>query len=121
MSTPSEPGPSPSTEPGPDGAPTTEAMTRRAVEDLATRLGVDSRQIKVISARPVTWPDGSLGCPKPGHHYTQALVEGFRATLVHGEVAYDYHAGADGRPFLCPSKEKPGGGYAFYPPPGIDS
>lgn len=72
-----------------------------AIADLVDRLQVQPDEISVVSAEPVTWPDGSLGCPQPGYSYTQAIVEGYRVVLEHGETTYDYHAGSDGRPFLC--------------------
>jgi hypothetical protein len=36
------------------------------IEDLT-----DQRE--VVSAKAVTWSDGSLGCPEPGKLYTQAF------------------------------------------------
>jgi hypothetical protein len=87
--------------------------------DLAERLGVEPEEIEVVTAERVTWPDGSLGCPEPGMSYTQALVEGSKVVLGHGERVYLYHAGTDEQPFLCPSEDKDGG-YDFVPPPGFN-
>lgn len=78
-----------------------QAVIDQAVQDLSGRLGVSTDAIEVESAEAVTWPDGSLGCPEPGHSYTQALVEGFRVILRHEGEVYDYHAGSDTPPFLC--------------------
>ncbi|MDH3463085.1 MAG: hypothetical protein OEM32_05605, partial [Acidimicrobiia bacterium] len=66
-----------------------------------------------------TWTDGSLGCPEPGMSYTQTLVDGWQVLLQVGERLFDYHAGADGIPFLCASPDQDGG-YDFMPPPGIN-
>jgi hypothetical protein len=90
-----------------------------AVVDLAARLRVEPGQIEVISAEPITWSDGSLGCPQPDQLYTQALVDGYRVILGHAERVFLYHAGTDAQPFLCASDEQDGG-YDFVPPPGID-
>lgn len=90
-----------------------------AVTDLAGRLGVEPSEIEVVMAERVTWPDGSLGCPEPGMSYTQALVEGSKVVLGHGERVYLYHAGTDDQPFLCPSEDKDGG-HDFLPPPGFN-
>jgi hypothetical protein len=87
--------------------------------DLADRLGVEPEEIEVVVAERVTWPDGSLGCPKPGMSYTQALVEGSRVVLGHDERVYVYNAGTDDQPFLCPSEAKDGG-YEFVPSPGFN-
>ncbi len=69
--------------------------------DLALRLSLDPAQIEVVDAASVTWPDGSLGCPKPGMMYTQALVDGLRICLRVGEQVYAYHSGGERPPFLC--------------------
>lgn len=79
-------------------------VVEQARADLAAHIDVEETSIEVVSAEPVTWSDGSLGCPEPGKFYTQALVEGSRVVLEHDETRYDYHAGADGEPFLCPDE-----------------
>src|SRR5690606_24330853 len=43
--------------------------------DAAGRTGRETGEIVVIQDQAVVWPDGSLGCPKPGMMYTQALVD----------------------------------------------
>lgn len=102
--------------------PTTEPlieMTRLAKADLVSRLAVEEADIEVLKAEEITWSDGSLGCPKPGVSYTQALVDGFQVILFADGRAYDYHAGSDAKPFICSSGEKDGG-RDFVPPPGHD-
>lgn len=94
-------------------------IVEEAKIDLAQRLGVDPEELEVVSAEATTWPDGSIGCPEPGMSYTQSLVEGSKVLLGHDGRVYDYHAGGDGEPFLCPSDEKDGG-HEFVPPPGFD-
>ena len=103
-------------------SPELEATVELAAADLATRLQVDRGAIEVVDAQVVTWPDGSLGCPRPGEMYTQALIEGSRLILgTNGRTRiYIYHAAADGQPFLCPSDERDGG-HDFVPPPGIEN
>jgi hypothetical protein len=96
------------------------ATVQAAIDDLAARLDVDPSRVRLIESEQVTWPDGSLGCPRPGELYTQALVEGYRVVVSHEDRAFDYHAGADDVPFLCPTDEKDGG-YEFIPSPGFDT
>lgn len=96
-------------------------MVERARADLATRLGEKESAIEVISAEGVTWSDGSLGCPQPGMMYTQALVEGSRVVLSHGERFYDYHAGTDDQSFLCESEAEDGGHDSVPPLEGTAS
>lgn len=97
--------------------PEDSAIVDAAIAALAEHLSVPTDAVEVVTARAVTWPDGALGCPEPGQMYTQALVDGYQILLRANERVYDYHAGADGEVFLCPSEEKDGG-YDFLPPPG---
>ena len=78
-------------------------MIEAALEDAANRSPTPRADIKVLSAEAVTWPDGSLGCPKPGMMYTQALVAGYRIVLQAGEQLLNYHVSSRGRPMFCPS------------------
>jgi hypothetical protein len=73
----------------------------KAKADLMKRLGVEAAQVTVVSSDEVTWPDGSLGCPEPGMHYTQMLVPGNRTVLQVGGKQYEYHSGGQRAPFLC--------------------
>jgi len=78
-------------------------MIEAALTDAANRSTIAQADIKVVSAEPVTWPDGSLGCPQPGMMYTQALVPGYRIVLQAGEQTLNYHAMSRGRPVFCPA------------------
>lgn len=66
-----------------------------AVADLAAHLGVDPADVTVVSLEDVTWPDGSLGCPKPGTSYTMAQVPGARLVLAAQGREFSYHAGRE--------------------------
>lgn len=108
MSTPSEqppPGASPSTSPGGSpgqgGTAAVPAARWQAILDDLGRRGVDTGTVEVVSAREVTWNDGSLGCPKPGQFYTQALVPGLQVVVRAGVTEYDYRFGRGDRPKLC--------------------
>jgi hypothetical protein len=78
-------------------------MIEAALDDAANRSTTARADIKVISGEAVTWPDGSLGCPKPGMLYTQALVGGYRIVLQAGDLVLNYHAAARGKPVFCPA------------------
>ena len=73
-----------------------------ALADAARRSQRDASTLKVVSAEPVTWRDGSIGCPQPGRQYTQALVPGFRVRIDAGAEILEYHASRRGQPFYCP-------------------
>ena len=72
-----------------------------AIADVARREGVDPSQVAVAAWSPVTWTDGSLGCPQEGTSYTQALVEGELLMLRVEAGLFQYHAGGDGRFTYC--------------------
>jgi hypothetical protein len=74
---------------------------RAARTDAARRTGLAPEAIELVSAERVTWPDGSLGCPKPGMAYPQALVPGYRIRLHGAGGMLDYHAGMRGSLVLC--------------------
>ncbi len=78
-----------------------------ATEDLAHRLGIDATAVTVVSDEEVTWPDGSIGCPRPGLVYTQQLVEGAKIVLEAAGERFEYHAAGGGQPFLCPHPTPP--------------
>ena len=82
------------------GAPASVIEAARA--DAAKRSGLPPAQLQVVKAEAVTWPDGSLGCPRKGMLYTQALVPGYRVRLRVGAEVWDYHAGERGGVVLCP-------------------
>ena len=71
--------------------------------DLAAR-GVTG-PVTLVSARSVTWPNGALGCPKPGVMYTQALVDGLQVVVEVAGKRYDYRFGRSDSAKLC---ENPG-------------
>lgn len=86
---------------GPGGS--LDEVVRAARADAARLAGIEPDAVEVVSAEPVTWRDGSLGCPQPGRLYTMALVPGYRVQLRAQGRPFDYHAGARGGLLLCPS------------------
>lgn len=90
--------------------PRADSLSALAVTDLASRLGIPEGNIEVLSEENVTWRDGSLGCPRPGMMYTQALVEGSRIVLRAGGRDYSYHSGAGKPPFYCEDPVSPAPG-----------
>ena len=73
-----------------------------AVDTLARELGCAPAEITVAEARPVTWPNSALGCPRPGLMYTQVLTPGFQIRLVHGQQEYVLHTDRGHRAVRCP-------------------
>jgi hypothetical protein len=89
--------------------------------DLATHLQVDPTAITILRDQEVVWNDGSLGCPKPGEFYTQALVNGYWVILQEEAQEYDYRASERGYFFLCERRAElpqlPWDGPGFDPSP----
>ncbi len=80
-----------------------DSLVAQARTDLATRLGVAAGSIIVKSAEMVEWPDGSLGCPRPGLMYTQMVTPGVLIVLQVNGKDYEYH-GTRVRVSLCERK-----------------
>ncbi len=76
-------------------------LLEQIVNDLSRRTGVPTAQIVVVQDQQVEWNDGSLGCPKAGEFYTQAIVPGYWVILEVSGAQYDYRAGSGGSFLLC--------------------
>ncbi len=116
MNTSTTPPPDP-TEPtsGATSAPATgDDALSAAIDDAAQRADVAGGEVVVVTDERVTWRNGSLGCPKQGELYTQALVPGRRVILRAGGSELAYHAGRTGPLTFCarPADDAtaPGGG-----------
>lgn len=95
-----------------------DAQIDAAKQDLAQRLGIDTSTIEVVEVAAVTWPDTSLGCPKPGMMYPQVLVDGVLVQLRVNEQVYNYHGDGQRRLFLCDPQAGPLGDQPGRPPRG---
>lgn len=86
------------------------AVLAAIAADAAAAAGVAVEQVHVVSVEPVTWRDGSLGCPEPGMYYTQALVPGHRVLIEVDGGRFDYRIGRGGRFRRCdrPAPVHPG-------------
>ncbi len=71
--------------------PNVNPVVQIAVADLAKKLQIGVEKIHISSVEATTWPDGSLGCPKQGVMYTQALTPGFNLVLEAEGKSYPYH------------------------------
>jgi hypothetical protein len=87
-------------------------MLDMAIQRLAEALRIDQGEISLVLAEPVTWNDGSLGCPQPGMVYPQVLVDGYRFVLQAQGLQYELHTDTRRSVVLCPavSPDGPPGG-----------
>lgn len=72
-----------------------------AIKDLARRLGVSAREVRVVQVAAVQWPDASLGCPEKGKVYAAVVTPGYRIELEYAADRHLYHADRD-RVKYCP-------------------
>ena len=72
-----------------------------AITDTATRADVAPAEVVIAAWSPVTWDDGSIGCPQKGRAYTQTLVKGEVLLLRVGTGLFQYHAAGDGPFAYC--------------------
>jgi hypothetical protein len=83
------------------GAALPAAIIDPIVADAAAGLGVDPSRVKVLSAEARTYGDGSLGCPRPGEMYTQAIVDGYQVIVEVNGTQLDYRGSGAGRFRIC--------------------
>lgn len=83
------------------GASLPAAIIDPIVADAAAGLGVDPSAVKVISAEARTYGDSSLGCPRPGEMYTQAVVDGYQVIVEVNGTQLDYRGSGPGRFRIC--------------------
>ncbi len=77
-----------------------EHILARLRQDLLRR-NPDGAEPALIRAASVVWPNGAMGCPRPGVNYTQATVEGYHVVFAQGEQRWDYRANRAGYFLLC--------------------
>jgi hypothetical protein len=65
-------------------------------------LEIDPKQIILEKFRSVMWPDASIGCPQPGHVYSQMLTPGYTIGFQIGEKHYTMHTDATGALIASP-------------------
>lgn len=72
-----------------------------ARRDLASRVGVDVKDVQLEEFQAVDWSDSSLGCPEPGKMYLQVITPGYRVVLQAAGQSYEYHTNRGNRAVLC--------------------
>ena len=78
-----------------------ESIVELAITDLAQRLGIEISAIAIVLNKPITWPDATLGCPKPGMDFSPVEIPGYILQLsVDGHI-YTYHTDDANRVILC--------------------
>jgi hypothetical protein len=63
----------------------------QARADLASRLGVSSKQVEVVYVEHVNWHDTCLGVYRPGQMCAAVVTPGLRILLQYGGRDYYYN------------------------------
>lgn len=71
------------------------ALELLAANYLAGKLDVAANDLTLVRSNATEWPDASLGCPKPGMMYAQAITPGYQITFEHDGSSYAVHANSD--------------------------
>ena len=79
-----------------------QAILDPILKEAAALANLDREQLVIVRAESVVWNDGSLGCPKPGMMYTQALVNGYWVVIEAAGKTYDFRVGSGGSFIVCP-------------------
>jgi hypothetical protein len=77
------------------------AIVDAARADLAQRRAAPLDMVELVGVWTVVWPDGGLGCPRPGMVYPQVQVDGWLIRLRVGDQSFDYHGDGVRPAFLC--------------------
>lgn len=71
--------------------PSPELLVGLATADAERRTGAAPGDIRLVQAEAREWPDRSLGCPRPGLGYAQAITAGFMIVLEANGQRLEYH------------------------------
>jgi hypothetical protein len=66
------------------------------LQDLSQRSGGPLSNCKITRTKPQNWPDGCLGLGEAGVLCTQAIVPGWRVTVVSGQDRWVYRTNRSG-------------------------
>ncbi len=84
-------------------SPELQEVAKNATAILVETMNISPEDVIIQDIQRVVWRDGSLGCPKPGMMYTQALTPGYLVQVkVKGEVRM-VHMDERGRGVICSS------------------
>lgn len=78
-----------------------ESLIEMAKSNLAQRLSISAGDISLVEAKPVVWPDSSLGCGQPAEVYMPVITPGFRILLEVDRQVYSYHTNSTNHFILC--------------------
>jgi len=72
-----------------------------ALTTLSKELSVSPSSVEVVKVEEVQWPDGCLGCARPGQMCTDVIVPGYRIVLRVAGADFEYRTDKKDRAMLC--------------------
>lgn len=94
--------------PAPAGTPITRGGPGdKAIEALATQIGVAANTLQLTGMSEREWPDPGLGCPDPAALYAAVITPGFLFTFSDGAKTYEVHSDATGSNMVLCENRKP--------------
>ena len=82
------------------------SLTWRVRRDLARRVGIPARNLRVTEAQRQTWSNACLELAAPDEMCAQQLVEGWRIVVAHGSQNWVYHTDSQGRSIRLESADR---------------
>lgn len=71
--------------------PAPEPLVALATADAARRTGAAPGDVRIARVESREWPDRSLGCPRPGMGYAQAITPGYLIVAEAAGQQLEYH------------------------------
>lgn len=71
--------------------PSPEPLIALATADAARRTGAGPGDVSIVRIEAREWPDRSLGCPRPGTGYAQAITPGYLIVVDAAGRQLEYH------------------------------
>jgi hypothetical protein len=84
--------------------PAIQKVVGKAKEDLSKQLNLDVKQITLLEAKAIDWPDAALGCPQPEMVYATVVTPGYWILLEADGKQYPYHTDRGKQFILCKTK-----------------
>ncbi|WP_414528518.1 hypothetical protein [Nodularia chucula] len=82
-------------------------VSKAVLTDLASKQGIDIKELKIIDYRQQTWSNGCLDLAQPNEMCTQALVPGWRVVIAHNQQNWIYHTNSNGRSLRLATTNNP--------------
>ena len=72
-------------------SPAPDPLVALATADAARRTGAAPGDVRIARVESREWPDRSLGCPRPGMGYAQAITPGYLIVAEAAGQQLEYH------------------------------